>query len=297
MLYDKHLLSFLKVTEVGSFNKAAELMYITPSAVIKQINLLENNIGVPLFERTHRGLKLTAAEESLYQDAKRIIQICDETEIRARSAMEEMDATIRIGTSPITPADVLIELWDELHHQNPALKFQLVPYENTPENARAILKNLGNKIDIVAGIFDQQLLANRECRGYELYQEEICVAVPLTNPLSKRQSLSYTDLYGQELMLLKEGMIQGVDELRTYLKIHHPQIKIVDFDFYQTEIFNRCEQDECLLMAISKWEKVHPLLKMIPVEWPYKIPYGILYADNPSKKVLNLLDTLNQIQP
>ena len=49
-------------------------MFITPTAVIKQINLLEHSLGVTLFERTHRGLTMTKAGVSLYKDAKYIIQ-------------------------------------------------------------------------------------------------------------------------------------------------------------------------------------------------------------------------------
>ena len=55
-LYNPQLDTFLCVAEAGSFSKAAEKMYITPTAVIKQINLLEGNLGVMLFTRSHRGL-------------------------------------------------------------------------------------------------------------------------------------------------------------------------------------------------------------------------------------------------
>ena len=51
-MYNPQLETFLCVAEVGSFNKAAERLYISPPAVIKQINLLEENLGVQLFERT-----------------------------------------------------------------------------------------------------------------------------------------------------------------------------------------------------------------------------------------------------
>lgn len=47
--------------DAGSFSKAAEEAYITPTAVIKQINLLEESLGVKLFDCTHRGLTLTKA--------------------------------------------------------------------------------------------------------------------------------------------------------------------------------------------------------------------------------------------
>lgn len=60
-LYNPQLDTFLRVADAGSFSKAAEEMYITPTAVIKQINLLEGSLGVMLFIRTHRGLHLTEA--------------------------------------------------------------------------------------------------------------------------------------------------------------------------------------------------------------------------------------------
>ena len=75
-MYNPQLDTFLCVADAGSFNKAAERLYISPPAVIKQINLLEESLQVQLFTRTHRGLVLTEAGKSLYQDAKYIIQYC-----------------------------------------------------------------------------------------------------------------------------------------------------------------------------------------------------------------------------
>lgn len=49
-MYDPRLETFLTVADSGSFNKAAEKLYITPTAVIKQINLLETSIDVKLFD-------------------------------------------------------------------------------------------------------------------------------------------------------------------------------------------------------------------------------------------------------
>ena len=60
-MYNPQLETFLRVADAGSFNKAAEAVFVTPTAVIKQINLLEAELDVQLFERTHRGLTLTKA--------------------------------------------------------------------------------------------------------------------------------------------------------------------------------------------------------------------------------------------
>ena len=110
-MYNPQLETFLAVVESGSFNKAAERLYISPPAVIKQINLLEKSLDLQLFVRTHRGLRLTKAGHSLYQDAKYIIQYCKDSVTRARNAMQESESVIRIGTSPMTPAQVPVNLW------------------------------------------------------------------------------------------------------------------------------------------------------------------------------------------
>ena len=109
-MYDPRLETFLCVADNGSFNKAAEVLYISPPAVIKQINGLEKSLGFSLFLRTHRGLFLTAAGASLAEDARYVIQYSKDSIVRARRAMEQGAETIRIGSSPMTPAQVLVDL-------------------------------------------------------------------------------------------------------------------------------------------------------------------------------------------
>ena len=173
-MYNPQLETFLRVADAGSFSRAAEEAYITPTAVIKQINLLEESLDVQLFVRTHRGLQLTSAGRSLVQDAKYIIQYCKDSVVRAKNAAEEGDRVIRIGISPMTPGQLLLDLWPGIKTYCPDIKFKLVPYENTPENAREILRNLGQNIDIVAGPYDQNLLDTRQCAALELSREPSC---------------------------------------------------------------------------------------------------------------------------
>lgn len=289
-MYNPQLDTFIRVADAGSFNKAAEAAYITPTAVIKQINLLESDLGVRLFERTHRGLKLTKAGISLYKDTKYIIQYCRDSVIRARNAMQEDGGIIRIGTSPMTPAQILVRLWPKIHELCPDLKFQLIPFENTPENAREILKNLGQNIDVIAGIFDDTMLKLRQCAGFEISREPLCCAVSIYHPLAEKNRLLVQDLYGENLMLMHRNWSRYVDELRDDIWKNHPPIHIVDFDFYSVEVFNRCENSRDILMAVSAWENVHPLLKVIPVEWEHSIPYGLLHSTAPSEAVSRFLD-------
>ena len=294
-MYNPQLETFLRVADAGSFNKAAEQAFITPTAVIKQINLLEAELDVKLFERSHRGLTLTKAGKSMYQDAKYIIQYCRDSVTRAKNAMQEDSNVIRIGSSPMTPAQLLMQLWSKVNELCPNIKFQIVPFENTPENAREILGNLGTNIDVIGGIFDETMLKLRGCAGLELVRGPFQCAVSIHHRLAEKDKLETSDLYGENLLLMHRGWSHYVDQLRDELWQRHPQIHIVDFDFYSMDIFNRCESTNDVLLAIPGWANVHPLLKMIPVDWNHSIPYGILHSPKPTPVVQRFLQAAEAV--
>lgn len=293
-MFNPQLETFICVADAGSFNKAAEELYITPPAVIKQINLLEAELDVSLFIRTHRGLIITEAGQSLYKDAKYIIQYCRESVVRAKQAAPEGWNTIRIGTSPITPATGLVNLWPKLQKICPDMNFKMIPFDNTPENAREILAHLGSNIDVVAGIFDKLMLEYRKCDGLELYKVPICCAVSIYHPLAEKERLTVQDLEGENLFIMRRGWSHYIDLLRDDLWKNHPDINLVDFSFYNVEIFNRCENSNDCLLAIEDWKPVHPLLKILPVEWNYNIPFGLLHSKQPSAAVKRFLKVVKQ---
>ena len=289
--------TFIRVAEAGSFNKAAEELLITSTAVMKQINILEDDLGICLFKRTHRGLTLTKAGTSLYKDAKYIMGYCREAVIRARSAMLEDNQVIRIGTSPMTPAQLLMDLWPKIHEHCADINFQLVPFENNPENAREILRNLGQNIDVVTGIFDETLLDLRKCAGLEISKEPLCCAVSIYHPLAAKDKLTVQDLYGENLMMIHRGWSHYVDRLRDELVQQHHPIHIIDFDLYEVSVFNRCEQSRDVLLVIQSWDCVHPMMKVIPVEWEHTIPFGILYPTKPTETIRRFLSSVKKVIP
>lgn len=294
-MYNHQLDTFIRVADAGSFSKAGEALFISPTAVMKQINLLEHALDVQLFYRTPHGLSLTNAGKSYYQDAKYMIQYAKDAQIRAKNAMQADDNIIRLGTSLMTPSQFLMDLWPRIREECPELKFEIVNFENTPENARDILKNLGTNIDVVAGIYDEGMLALRGCKALELKQEPLCCAMSIYHPLAQKSRLTLDDLRGQDLMLIRRSWNEEFDRLRDELLAHHPEINVVDFDFYNVEVFNQAEHNNALLMAIPTWEHVHPLLKIRPVEWDYAVPFGLFYSPTPSRTVRRFIKALQKI--
>ena len=294
-MYNPQLETFLRVADAGSFNKAAEELFITPPAVIKQITSLESSLDLKLFIRSPRGLKLTEAGKSIYRDAQYVVQYCKDSVVRAKNAAEEGDKVIRIGTSPMTPGQFLLDLWPSLHEHCPDIKFQLVPYENTPENAREILRNLGQNIDIVAGPFDQRALELWQCSALELSREPIRCAMSVYHPLAAKDRLTVEDLHGENVLMIRRGWNRYLDQMRDELWQDHPQIRIVDFDFFSIQVFNQCENSKDMMMTIDNWRNVHPLLKTLPVDWDYTIPFGLLHAPRPTATVKRFLSAARAV--
>ena len=160
----------------------------------------------------------------------------------------------------------------------------------------SVTPNLGQNIDVIAGIFDDTMLELRKCNGFEISREPFCMAMSINHRLAQKECLEISDLYGENMMLMHRGWSNYVDLLRDDLWKNHPEIHIVDFDFYNVEVFNQCENSNDILMAIKSWEGVHPLIKIIPVRWNYGIPFGLLYSKEPSKKVKKLLKAIEQIK-
>ena len=69
-MFNSQLTVFVCVADCGSFNKAAEQLYISPPAVMKKINALEKHLDMKLFDRTSQGIRLTAAGKVIYRHAR-----------------------------------------------------------------------------------------------------------------------------------------------------------------------------------------------------------------------------------
>ena len=292
MLNLKYLEAFIRAADAGSFHKAAEAMYITPSALIKQINMLEEEADVPLFERTPRGLKLTKAGESLYQDGRLLLSDADNALRRARRINDANDQIIRVGTTPVSPADTITRFWETIYEKWPQVKIQIVPFANSSQAVSDLFRHFGREIDVICGVADPVHLKYRGCDGIVLEQVPINAAVSLRHPFRKRETLRPSDLSDQEVMIMREGHMEEMDLIRKELVSLYPDIRIHDFDMYDMDTFNYAEETGAVLLISEKWMKAHPAMKMIPMEWDHCLPYGILYSLFPDEKVRRFISCL-----
>ena len=288
------LLTFIIVAKNGSFSKTAEAMYISPTAVMKQIDSLEERLGVTLFKRTNHGLQLTDAGQSVLSDAKYLVDYATRAEEKAREIdRKENQRSIRIGTSLMTPAKFILDIWAEIQDIAPNLKVELIPFENTPENAREILSNLGMQIDVVAGIYDDDFKVERGFQTVHLEDKKVSFAVPLTSPLAFKRSIAPEDLKQTGAMFIRKGWNKYIDELRNACE--NAGVKVTEFNFFNIAAFNEAVKQNIPIIAISGWENAHPLLKIVPSNTNVTVPYGIMYSLEPSKHVKQFIKAVESI--
>ena len=293
-MLSQQLQVFLQVVDCGSFSKAAKQLMVTPASVMKHMNTLENRLGVTLLKRSNQGIELTAAGKSLYQDGKKLLLSAEDAVARAKKAELTEGIIIRLGSSLLNPSKVLTDLWLPLREKYPKYKFHIVPYEDTKEQILTVVSSLGERIDLLVGSFNSR--AMWETTNYlHLGEYRLCIAVPQGHPLAARKELSLDDLHGERLVMVKSGDTELLDHFHDMMTITHPQIIIEESDYYyDMDTFNTCEQTGSLLLTLDAWADIHPSLVTLPVNWAYKVPYGILYAKRPSEDVKRFMKIIKE---
>ena len=83
-MYRRELETFLVVAQQGSFLKASQELFLTPASVMNQIDKLERDLDLQLFQRSNQGVTLTPAGQSLYQDVQVLMKAAHKALWRAR---------------------------------------------------------------------------------------------------------------------------------------------------------------------------------------------------------------------
>lgn len=288
-MYNPILDTFIAVVDCGSFTKASEHLYISPTAVMKKINTLESHLNLKLIERTSSGVHLTPAGEVIYKDAKFMKDYSNKSIANARTATLNYDTTFCVGTSLLNPAKPFMDLWYVVSKSFPNYKLHLVPFEDNHEGIISEIEKLGEKFDFLIGVCDSKEWLSR-CNFLPLGRYKKMIAVSREHRLADRAYINLEDLYGETLMMVQRGDSGTNDFLRSDIEKNHPEINIEDTSqFYDISVFNRCSETKNVLLTIECWQDVHPGLVTIPVKWDYNIPYGLLYSFNAPEDVLKFV--------
>lgn len=294
-MYDSLLDTFIAVTDCGSFTKASQFLYVSSTAIMKQMNALERRLDLVLLDRTPTGVRLTKEGEIIYRDAKFIIDYSQKSIAGAKAVHLAYDTTFCVGTSLLNPAKPFMDLWYRVNKDFSEYKLHLVPFGDDNPGILSEIEQLGQKFDFLVGVCDSKQWLSR-CQFLPLGRYRKMIAVSREHTLARKKRLQIEDLYGETLMMVEPGDSGVNDFLRNDLEKHHPQIHIENAPrFYDMSVFNRCAETKNILLTIECWSEVHPGLVTLPVEWDYEIPYGLLYSNDAPEDILRFVDAVAEL--
>ncbi|MGC9401825.1 MULTISPECIES: HTH-type transcriptional activator IlvY [Vibrio] len=181
----KNLKMFIHLCDSNSFSKTASAMHISPSALSRQIQKLEQQTNQTLFLRDNRSVELTPAGKQLLPVAMRILAEWQQYNAQIKGNEMELKGEIRLFCSVTASYSHLPELLSEFRLQHPFIEYKL----STGDPAQAIDKVLKGEVDIAISAKPDQLPARIEFETIS----EIPLSVVAPSGIS-----SFADLLQQE---------------------------------------------------------------------------------------------------
>ncbi|QYJ19142.1 LysR family transcriptional regulator [Achromobacter sp. ES-001] len=190
----RHLRYFQAVAEEGSFTRAAARLHIAQPPLSRQIRQFEDELGVVLFERTTRALRLTEAGRFLLEQSRLLTARLEEVLEGTRRLGQTQRRWFGIGFVPSTLYGFVPELIRQLRSADPQVEVGLTEMTSLPQ----IEALKAGRIDLGIG---RILLDDPAIERRVLMTEPLMAAVPLHHPLAGLASVS-VDRLAQEPFVL-----------------------------------------------------------------------------------------------
>ncbi|MQS75514.1 LysR family transcriptional regulator [Lactobacillus halodurans] len=289
------LQTFIRVSTYGSFTKAGEESFISGTAVMKQINRLENELNLKLFVRTATGTKLTAEGQKFLPYIQQILSLLDTAIDETRKVGLSGQGIITVGTSILHPADPFMEIWKKITAQMSDFQIRIVQLQEDLRSSNREYAMLGKQCDLIVGTFDNTTL-KQSFRAFPLGQYNFGIAVRSDNPLAKLSQITFKDLKNQTLISVPLGISEKSDQLRQTIATDFPEINISETNGrYDMNTFNQAVEENVALITLTPWKRIHPNLVSIPLETDVTVPYGILTTKFPGSNVEKFLLEFSKI--
>lgn len=192
------LKTFVTTATLLSFTKAADDQGYAQSTITSQIQALEEELGVMLFERLGKQIKLTKDGEQLYTYATQILKLSDEAKNLISSSLTPKGELI-IGTAESLCLHRLPRVFSDFRSRYPRVEIQL--RFDTGSDYRALLRK--NAIDIA--VFLDVQCEQKDLITQVLFEEPLAVIAAPSHPLANKQHVFPQDLNGEPLVLTAEG--------------------------------------------------------------------------------------------
>lgn len=208
----RQLKNFVVVAELQNINKAASQLFIAHSAISRQIQSLEEELGVKFFERHGKRLELLPEGFVFLQEARALLEQASSAKQRVSLAARGIVGNLRIGLHQVTGRHICVaEAIHAFQSANQTIEIQLIPMEGSEQIDRL------RSHDLDAGIFHQPFPVP-ELSFLNLQSESWGIALPIGHRLADAD-ISANDLASEKFVALaRSAAPRQVDGLRAACK-------------------------------------------------------------------------------
>lgn len=210
---------FLTVVREESITKASDVLHITQPTLSRQLAQMEEEIGVKLFDRGSRKIKLTSEGILLRRRAEEILQLVDKTEKEMTQQEELVEGRISVGCGEMGSVQLLPELFQAFHQKYPLVNFDL--FTATAD----LVKDQMDK-----GLLDLGLLLEPvDMEKYDFIRlntkERWVVLMPPDSPLTGKESVTASDLAALPLILPRRLQVRS--ELASWFGDYYKNLDVL----------------------------------------------------------------------
>src|SRR5215213_4843802 len=188
------------IADTGSFTAAGAKLHVSQSAISRQILLLEEELGEPVFHRIGRRIRITAAGESLLQLSHRVFQDLHDTVATISDTRVSLKGTIRLVGGMTVCLYVFPTLLAEVRRVHPHLDLKVTV--GSAERSIAMLRSGAGDLGMITLPVEATDLV-----AVPVLEEELLLVTYPAHPLAKKKSISPDDLDKQHFVLFETGSI------------------------------------------------------------------------------------------
>lgn len=196
----EQLQAFLAVVETGNFGQAARKCGLTQSTVSRQIQSLEENLGLALFHRT-TGAKLTTAGEKLLPHARKICQEWQSISQQLAELKEGKQPELCVAAIHSVCAYYLPPILPQFCHDYPEVQLRVTALGS--DRALKVLRD--GLVDVAIVMNNRFLTSSSEMVSESLYEEEIQVLMSANHPLTKYKEIPWSAMLPYPQVVFKDG--------------------------------------------------------------------------------------------
>jgi DNA-binding transcriptional LysR family regulator len=186
----RHLRYFVAVAEEEHVSRAAARLRVSQPGVSRQIHDLEEELGFPLFARTGKSVRLSAAGRIFFREARDILQRTEQAVERARASLAA-PGKLEVGYIPSGTVEILPRALAAMKRKFPQVR--VILHDLTAEEMQPLLRR--KKLDVALTVLRRTLSPGLELK--ELARYETCVAVGLAHPLAGEKVVRLEQMAGE----------------------------------------------------------------------------------------------------